>query len=463
MRGNERGGPLHRRDPLRRIAVIGLGRLGAPLAAVLASRGFEVIGVDRDAARVEALQAGRAPIEEPGLRDTLERAGGRLRATLDPAEAVASSDASFVVVPTPTGPDGLFSNGFVLDAVRDVGRALRGRSRFHLVNVTSTVMPGSTGGVVRAALEESSGRRVGEGLGLCYGPELVALGSVIRDLLFPDLVLVGESDPASGERMAELQRRARANDAPIERMSFVNAEIAKIAVNTFVTTRISFANGLAELCDHLPGADVDVVTKALGADSRIGPKFLKGALGYGGPCFPRDNRAFAAFARRLGTCSELAEATDRVNEHQTRRLLGAVRARLPEGGRVGILGLSYKPGTGVVEASAGTALALALAAEGVEVSVYDPMGQAAALAALGGKVCGAASAEACARGADLLVVTTPWPEFAELPLEALTAPARRLVILDPWRLLSVERHAPVADVVHLGRGARVAPAPDGPR
>lgn len=165
------------------IAVIGLGRLGAPLAAVLASKGHNVIGIDLNPRSVAAINTGRAPVEEPNLQERIDSARPRLRATTKFADAIPQTDISFVIVPTPSGPDGMFSNRWVLDAVRQIGAALRGTDRYHVVNITSTVMPGSTGGEIRAALEQASGRKVGEALGLTYSPEFIALGSVVRDLL----------------------------------------------------------------------------------------------------------------------------------------------------------------------------------------------------------------------------------------------------------------------------------------
>ena len=231
--------------------------------------------------------------------------------------------------------------------------------------ITSTVMPGSTGGEIRAA---SSGIRAGASaptLGLCYNPEFIALGSVVRDMLQPDMILIGESD-ADGRGHAGAASIAASceNQPAIRRMNFVNAELTKISVNTFVTTKISYANMLADICDRLPGADVDVVTQAVGADIRVGVKYLRGATGYGGPCFPRDNVAFAALARSIGARADIAEATDRINRFQIERVLGAVQARMHGPGTIGILGLSYKPDTAVVEESQGVDAGGTVAARG---------------------------------------------------------------------------------------------------
>ena len=172
------------------------------------------------------------------------------------------------------------------------------------------------------ALERHAGRQVGPSLGLCYNPEFIALGSVVRDMLRPDMILIGESDTTAGDILERLYDAACENRPAVQRMNFVNAELTKLAINTFVTTKISYANMLADICERLAGADVDVVTRAVGSDSRIGARYLKGAIGYGGPCFPRDNVAFSALARSLGAQAQLAETTDAIN-----RIPGRTRAQ----------------------------------------------------------------------------------------------------------------------------------------
>jgi UDPglucose 6-dehydrogenase len=430
------------------IAVIGLGKLGSPLAAVLASRGHVVVGVDLNPAAVQALTAGRAPVVEPGLQERLEMAQGRLRATTDFADAIAATDISFVIVPTPSGPDGAFSNRYVIDAVKRIGAALKTTSRYHVVNITSTVMPGSTGGEIRAALEAASGRKVGVDVGLTYNPEFIALGSVVRDLLQPDMVLIGESDPRAGDVLEGAYALTVPEGTPVQRMNWVCAELTKIAVNTYVTTKISYANMIAELCEQLPGADVDVVTRALGRDSRIGAKYLKGALGYGGPCFPRDNVALATLARSLGLRADVAEATDTVNRRQVDRVVRLVARLAPDPATVAVLGLSYKPDTPVVEESQGVMIARALAAAGHAVLIADPVALESASAVLGDTVTPMSTAEAAVAAATVIVVTNPDRSFAALAPASFTGKA----IVDCWRILP-ESVAELADVIHLGRGA----------
>jgi UDPglucose 6-dehydrogenase len=433
-----------------KLSIIGLGKLGAPMAAVMAHKGHMVVGVDVNSAYVAAIQQGRAPLKETGLEEMIQANRERLSATMDYEEAVLGTEATFIIVPTPSDPDGWFSLRNVMVAAEKIGAALRKKQDWHLVVLSSTVMPGSTGGKLLPALEAHSGKKCGEGFGLCYNPEFIALGSVIRDMLNPDMILIGESDQRSGDILEKFYIGVCDSNPHIRRMNYVNAELTKISVNTFVTTKISYANMLAQVCETLPGADVDVVTSAIGCDSRIGQKYLKGALGYGGPCFPRDNLAFSALARANGVPAILAEATHQLNQRQAPRLAEWILARLPEGGTVGVMGLSYKPNTEVIEESQGVALAKRLLSAGVPVVVYDPAAMENAQPHLTGKVTFATNAADCSRQADVLVITTPWAEFQDIPPQDFKPHG---IVLDCWRLLDKDAVGAVAEYLALGFGA----------
>ena len=253
-----------------KIAVVGLGKLGAPLAAVLASKGHDVVGIDVRPEPVELLNSGRAPVDEPGLQSLVTSSRERLLGTTD-LGAAAGADVTIVLVPTPSDDGGAFSNEYVLGALEQVGQALAARDDYHVVVIASTVMPGSCETVIASALEQASGREVGENLGLCYSPEFIALGNVIRDMLEPDMVLIGESDPRAGETLEHLYRGVCENDPPVRRMSLVDAELTKIAVNTYVTMKISYAIAprryLPPMRVSSPRASVTTSTSAPGSRS----------------------------------------------------------------------------------------------------------------------------------------------------------------------------------------------------
>ena len=433
------------------VSVIGLGRIGSPLAACLGACGLSVVGIDVDKSKVDKLNRHEPPVFEPGLGALLESSAGCVSATTDGA-AVAQTAVTFVAVRTPSRRQGEFSLRFVLSACRDVAKGIAAKDDYHLVVLVSTVMPGSTGGRVKAALEEASGRRCGTEFGLCYSPALAALGSVIRDLISPDFVLIGESDARAGDLLCSIYAQLCRADVPVVRTSLVNAEIAKLAINSFVTTKITFANTLARMCERLPGADVDEVTAAIGLDRRIGPKFLKGAISYGGPCFPRDNFAFAALARHIGSPAYLAEATDRANREGISVLADLAISRLPSGGRVGVLGLAYKPDTDVVDDAPGVLLANELDGRGVDVMVHDPVATDAAREILTERVAVASTCRDCVSASDVLVIATPWKQFQQLESDLFDDGRPRLLI-DCWRLIDEHRLPGIVEYLPLGCGA----------
>ena len=432
---------------LPKLSIIGLGKLGAPMAAVFACAGYNITGTDYNSGLVDSMDAGKAPFDETDLQAHIAKASDRLHAVPTTAEAVASSDITFVIVPTPTGDDGLFSNRFLLDAISAIGETLAAKQGYHLVVITSTVVPGSTGTKILTALEASSGKCVGEDIGLCYSPEFIALGSVVHDMKNPDLVLIGESCKKAGDMLEAVYRQTVESNPTYCRMNFINAELAKIAINTFVTTKISYANMLSTICDVLPGADIDTISSTLGADSRIGPKYLKGGAAFGGPCFPRDNKALTAFAANLGITAHIAAATDALNLDQAPRLVRLLEATQVGRATVCVCGLSYKTDTAITEESAGLGIAAALKQAGHKVWAHDPAVQKADAAAVFEIF---SDLEAAIADVDAVFIMTPWPVYERLPT-LLKARKRAITIVDPWRMFTAEDFEPQVTYIAVGR------------
>lgn len=417
----------------QRISIIGLGKLGASMAAGMASRGLQVIGVDVNHRAVEALNLGKAPVQETGLEEMIAANRERLRGTMSHAEAVIESDISFVIVPTPSDQRGAFSVQYAAYAFRALGEALRQKPGYHVIVLTSTVLPGSTRQALLPILEEASGKRCGPDFGLCYSPEFIALGSVIRDFLNPDFYLIGEFDKRSGDVLESVNRIVSANSAPCKRMSIENAELAKIAVNSFVTLKITYANLLAELCEKIPGDDVDVVSDAIGTDKRIGRRYLTGGMGFGGPCFPRDNVALGFAGRSLGVDCSLLEANDHFNRSLPPRFVERLRRHIPAGSTVAVLGLAYKPFSHVVEESGGIYLARALADAGYRVLGFDPLAGETAQAALQGHVLITDSVAECIKEAKAILITTTDPAFKGLTADQVRREGEQVIVVDFWR------------------------------
>ncbi|MCJ7514888.1 MAG: nucleotide sugar dehydrogenase [Dehalococcoidia bacterium] len=438
---------------MKTLSVIGIGRLGLPLAAYCAHKGYKVIGVDVSKATVESVNKCVSPVYEPGLDELLKHSHGRLTATTDYIFAVENSDVTFILVPTPSEEHGGFSNGLVEAASKKVAEGIKHKKGFHVIAITSTVMPGTCETVVKPLLERISGKKCGADFGLCYNPEFVALGSVVRDLASPDAVLIGESDKKSGDILSKVYKTICTNNPPIARMSTYNAEVAKLALNVFITTKISLANVFAEICEQLPGGDIDAVTKFLGLDSRIGSKYLKGGLGFGGPCFPRDNLAFIYLAQQLNSQAWLQQATHRVNRHQNERIAELVESKLGsiKNKKIALLGITYKPNTDVVEASAALETAKELLKKGAHLKIYDPAGNVNAQQVLGNKnVIYTTSVTECLISAQLCILATPWEEFKSLTPEDFITNMEKPAVLDCWRFFDGEQFAGKIDYLAIG-------------
>jgi len=416
-------------NTIKSASVCGLGKLGACIAATLAARGFDVVGVDIDGQKVEAINQGLAPVEEPLLAQTIRAGRPRLRATVDP-QATVATDVTFFIPPSPSLPDGSFSSEFLLKAMRPVARAIRDAGkRNHLFVCNSTTTPGAMDGVLIPMLESELGGICGRDFSVCYNPEFIALGDVIKGLLEPDLVLIGESDPQGGAALERLYKTYNRNSPRIARMSIVSAELTKIALNSYITMKISFTNQLRLIAACHPAADIHDILDALGSDSRIGKKYLRAGLSYGGPCFPRDNRLLAYTARQVGLEAPLAEASDLINERTKRDLVERVEGMARPDERVAVLGVTYKPATHITEEAAGLHLAQELKRRGYRVLVHD--------------FAATPANNACLREFELIpnwekfkknpsvklaVVCCPWPQYRAL------ADSDKTRVLTPWQL-----------------------------
>ena len=418
------------------ISVIGLGKLGLCTAACFAARGHRVIGLDKNKYIVDKLQTKQCPIDENDLKQLLDKAWQNLTTTTDIENAVFNSEITLIIVPTPSGPDGRFSNKYIEDVLHAIAPVLKKKNEFHVVDVVSTVMPGSCDKCFKPLLENISGKVCGRDFGLVYNPEFVALGSVIKDFLDPDMVLIGTSDEHSSALVRGLYVTTCNNSPHIVIMSLINAEITKLSLNCFVTMKISFANELASICEKVPGADIDIITDTLGLDTRIGKKYLRGGLGFGGPCFPRDNMAFQAFAKEAGSEARLGAQVVAINNSVVERLFNIIVKKTNKNQRIALLGLSYKPGTHIVEESQSIRLAKRLVNAGYLVAVHDPQALSNARDVLGEAVTYHEDPYLCVQGAGAIVLLTNWTIYKHLDWRRIGNLTRdRALLLDSWRVL----------------------------
>lgn len=421
---------------LPKVSVIGIGKLGLPMMAFFADRGRYVIGVDRNVELVNKVTHGIVPWFEKGLDPLLREARDHYHVVSGSAEEiVARTGITFIVVPTPSADDGSFSNKHVLEVAEEIGRGLSRKGPGHLIVLTSTVMPGTTKDVLIPTLERVSGMKCGVDFGVCYNPEFIALGSVVSDLSKPDFILIGESDEKAGEALINFYRELfDSNHPPIARMNLVSAEIAKIAVNSFITMKIAFANSIGTICENTPGADVDLVSMALGLDRRIGKAYLRAGPSFGGPCFPRDNIALLAFAKSLGIGDTLfAETTDRLNKKHLVHSIDRIVSVLNDRDTVAIIGLSYKMGTAVLTESPGVTIVKCLLTAEHRVVVYDPVATEEVKKVFGTSVTYAETLAECLEAATAVIIALPFPKLADIG--KMLRPG--MVVFDCWRSVDV--------------------------
>lgn len=434
-----------------RVAIIGTGYVGLVTGACLAHLGHTIVCVDSNPARVAAIESGECPIHEDGLpqllKDGLRR--GLLRATSDLESAIDSCEISMLCVGTPSADDGSADLGPLLAAARQVGEALRGRKDFHVVAVKSTVVPGTTDTLVRETIEHNSGRRVGDTLGLAMNPEFLSQGSAIRDFMEADRVIIGAADLRGQRALEDLYD---AFDCPILTTSLRNAEMIKYGANALQATLISFANQIAGICEHAPGTDEAVIMTGLHLDRNLtardgapcgATKFLRGGIGFGGSCFPKDLEAFRHFARGIGAPTEMLDAVIATNRRRPADIAGLLDRLLGglNGARIAVLGLAFKPGTDDLRCSPGITLAAELLARGAEVRCHDPLPAALAQASdvlaqrnltditLSDRL------DQVLADADGAVIATAWPYYRDVDWRRAALTMAAPVILDGRDLL----------------------------
>ncbi|MEM3449106.1 MAG: nucleotide sugar dehydrogenase, partial [Nitrososphaerota archaeon] len=281
------------------ISFFGLGYVGIVYSVGFASKGFQVTGFDIDRERVKKLGEGISPIHEPHLKELLEECISKrtLRVTDDPEEAVSRSDVTFITVGTPSENDGSVDLKHVVKASNMIGKELKDKSRWHLITVKSTVTPGTTENIVRKTIEEVSGKTAFKDFGLAVNPEFLREGSAVEDFMKPDRIIIGTNDEKSRHILEEIYSTF---DCPKLVTNMNTAELIKYANNAFLAMKVSFINMIANLCQEIPGCDVEVVAKGIGLDRRIGEQFLRAGAGWGGSCLPKDLKAIRSFSNKLG-------------------------------------------------------------------------------------------------------------------------------------------------------------------
>jgi len=409
------------------VAMIGTGYVGLVSAACFSEFGVDVICVDKLHEKIEGLNAGKIPIYEPGLEDLVNHnvEAGRLRFTTDVAEALVSADIVMLAVGTPSRRgDGHADLSFVYAAAEEIADAMNG----YLVVVTKSTVPVGTGAEIARIIRD---RRPDAEFDIVSNPEFLREGSAISDFMRPDRVVVGVESERAKKLMAELYRPLFLIETPVVFTGVKTAELIKYAANTFLATKITFINEIADVCEKI-GADVHDVAKGIGLDGRIGNKFLHPGPGYGGSCFPKDTLAFVRIARESGSPSRIVEAVVNINEERKARMADKIVAACGgtvENKQLAVLGVAFKPNTDDVRDSASLTIIPALQAAGARIRAYDPEAMEEAKELLV-NIDWCANAYSAMENADCLVILTEWNEFRALDLERVKGLLTNPIIVD---------------------------------
>lgn len=428
-----------------KLSVVGCGYLGATHAACMSSLGFEVIGVDTDPEKIALLSKGELPFYEPGLDSLLasEIKTGRLSFTTD-FSAVADADVHFICVGTPQSKDGLAADlTYVKSAVAAIAPHLKNGS---LVVGKSTVPVGTAQGL-REQLAKSAPHA-----DLAWNPEFLREGFAVEDTLTPNRLVVGVANDRAEEILKEVYKPVIDLGTPWIRADLPTSELVKVAANSFLATKISFINAMAEVCEAA-GGDVTVLAKAIGFDPRIGNRFLQAGIGFGGGCLPKDIRAFMARAEELGAkqALEFLREIDAINLRARQRVIDVVRAELTEdltSYKIAVLGAAFKPDSDDVRDSPALDIAAQLQAAGASVVVHDPKAIENARKRFP-NLGFAANVEECVKDADLILHLTEWREYRELNPKALASLVKKKIVIDgrnalerdKWRAAGWQFHA----------------------
>jgi UDPglucose 6-dehydrogenase len=423
-----------------RVAMIGTGYVGLVSGACFADFGHDVTCIDKDEDKIAALKRGDIPIYEPGLDELVKHNSreGRLSFSVDLTEAVASADAVFIAVGTPSRRgDGHADLSYIYMAAREIAEKLSGFT----VVITKSTVPVGTGDEVERVIRDT---RPNADVAVVSNPEFLREGAAIRDFKHPDRIVVGIEDERAREVMAQLYRPLYLNSAPILFTGRRTAELIKYAANAFLATKITFINEIADLCEKI-GADVQEVARGIGLDNRIGTKFLHAGPGFGGSCFPKDTQALIKTAQDYAAPQRIVETVLAVNDVRKRAMARKVAAALGGNLRnktIALLGLTFKPNTDDMREAPAISLVTALQDMGATVRAYDPVGMDQAKKVLT-DVDYCDGPYTCAQGADALVIVTEWEQFRALDFARLKKSMKAPNLIDlrnVYRADDVTRH-----------------------
>lgn len=437
------------------VSIIGAGFVGLTTAVVFAHKGIKTICVEIDKDRLNILKGRKAPFYEPDLDSMLKDCidNNTISFTDDIDYAINNSNITFICVGTPQRDDGSIDLKYVRSAAISIGKALIDKSGYHLIVIKSTVTPG-TNHMVKKVIEEYSNKRFGKDFGIISNPEFLREGSAIYDTLNPNFLLIGADNDRDAEILEELYTLLYKPNIPkIIKVNTYTAELVKYAINSFLATKISFINTIANICQRLPSVDVNTVASIIGLDPRIGPLFLKAGPGYGGSCLPKDVNALINFSKALGYDPILFKTVQEVNRLQKDAVLGLVNKLIEniEGKTIAVLGLAFKKDSDDIRESVSIKIIKDLLDKGCRVKVHDPMAIENAKKVFKDSIIYCKDKYECISDSDCCIILTEWDEYKELEPEHFKS-MKSPIVIDARRVLDHEKFIDKVRFAAVGLG-----------
>lgn len=443
-----------------RASVIGLGHVGLSAATCFAHKGTHVIGLDKDQVKLDTVRKGKLPFYEQELGPMLQEClkNGTIEFTSDYKDAVEDTNLTFVCVSTPSiNEQNEVDLSYVKEVLKSILAAAESKEEYHLIVLQSTVPPGTTDTILEPLISQNSKKRLGKDIGLCVSPEFLREGRAVEDTRHPDRLIIGSYNELDANTLVDFYKKIYRDDLPpLLLTNSVNAEMIKYANNAFLATKISFINSIANLCERLRGADVNIVARGIGFDKRIGEQFLNAGLGFGGSCLPKDLRGIISVSYKLGYDNDLLGTIYKVNELRADRVIELIKSFVQElkGKRIAVLGLAFKPNTDDIREAVSLRIISKLRKEDASVVVYDPEAMENAKSVLGkdDDVKYARNSLEAIKDADCAIIVTEWDEFKKITPEIFNREMREPILIDGRRIYDPSVYSKSLKFTAIGLG-----------
>ncbi len=420
-----------------KVAVVGMGFVGLSLAVVLASKGVKVYGVEKEESKLEQLSSAKPPFYEPDLGKFLSRTikSRFLQFSSSIEDIFDDLDVIFVTVGTPT-VRGKIDLKHIKNVTENLGITLGRSTRSPLVVIKSTIAPGTTKNIILPMLEKLSGKNLGKDLFLATNPEFLREGSAIHDQIHPHVIVIGSQEVKSHQILEKFYNKIYEKSVPRIQVNFATSELIKYTNNAFLATKISFINTISNLCQKIPGTNVDTIAKVIGMDPRIGPLFLKAGPGYGGSCLPKDLDSLISTCEKIGSGGEFFKSVKTVNEMQIRQVLDILKQKIPslKGRTISILGLAFKENSDDIRESRSISLIKELLKGKCIVKVHDPQANENTKNVFKNKILYYDKISDCLAKSDCAIIMTPWSDYKNLKNENFEK-MRNKIVIDTRRVL----------------------------